>query len=1200
MEALILYVTLAGAFVALVCSAYTTLRTLLPLLPSHPLDRRAKTGALIPPQEKRAPRLKSAQRFTAYLAAVDILAATVLVVEVALAVGTRAQLGGSRGGASRLYLATTARPTLLLVVALLSYTNVVLGRSITLGRADWIVWLPAIGIYVSGAGLAAMPSVGSRKVWIGLCAWLTAVTFVVVLCFGRLLIAILRVRRITQHERTFSSHPVSFGDVHHETTLPTFHPNFSGLSASFVNSIGRSASTLHLPPLPDNRLCSSNARPSLGYAPSRASTEEREFDHARDFRSPTPGSAHLLLARSTMSTPASLSDRLTPHLGPRLADLEDDHEVIDLDGRRSGESATPRSRASVGSIASRASTYAVPGGFVGASNGRDVLVKKAWGRSTPPGTGHSPKVELSSREARGALVRIGGHLLCSLLSYAFVSPFVFTRLLSPTSSAPLATTILLVLGVCQPSVILAWQCWSSEGFWFRRPTQPVLTSSTALAFEKVDDLTVAGPDTDTDVCERWHSRASTYKTWRTGPPGIQPDGEDCEPSPRGTIGRALSMVATHPKLQVLPTTTVEPASVTSGFVKSASTGHARLRSLKLSKATIGSFGELGRAARPRAGSSVSRKTVGGHEHARRRASMPVLASDQAIAMSLLRSRKAAADAPTVSGQARVPGGPGEFALRSTLDALDERADSYTPPPPVVPVDFHFSTRELSLSPTSSTFPATALPPLPSAHPPVPDHTIDYLSAHLLPQLVPSIKLGANVKVGPQDAPLPRRRSSTNEAPAPPASASLSARSFAGFAGASFASRRSRKNRGLSLPGLAVPPLSTVGAHAFDETWLAVDEGTATRDADLSPHRRRTPDAVRAVLGRVRHEEAADLTHAGEESRHSRRGRGSSPQQWDEVEAAAREVEAAVDALGSSGSSAARAVPSTSHARSASSGTRLVTTFEWDEGAAEVLQEVGALADASASEDDDKDAAAAALEAHQRARRVPASISPASSTFGSLRALSPRSRTPQSFQRQSVDGSVVLRGSLVASDDEADVMTGTVQCATVHPVTRDSDLFVAEHAGWVVRPTHIPAGSLNSMRSFASTDSSLVTSDGFRDILSGNAWKTHADYSGPSADEQQSLGTRRPLPIPPVLQRSLPLLVLGEGGSAGALSLGSVSKREMQHGSHTGRATSERDRSSRVLNNENLDAGGAATATSRRRPLPAIPGPAVHAGMHRFR
>jgi hypothetical protein len=58
-----------------ICSAYTTLRTLLPLLPLHALERRVTGSAGLPYGAAPAPtikeksrRLKSAQRFTTYLA----------------------------------------------------------------------------------------------------------------------------------------------------------------------------------------------------------------------------------------------------------------------------------------------------------------------------------------------------------------------------------------------------------------------------------------------------------------------------------------------------------------------------------------------------------------------------------------------------------------------------------------------------------------------------------------------------------------------------------------------------------------------------------------------------------------------------------------------------------------------------------------------------------------------------------------------------------------------------------------------------------------------------------------------------------------------------------------------------------------------------------------------------------------------------
>lgn len=40
--------------------------------------------------------------------------------------------------------AICARPTILLVVSLLSYLNVIRGKVVDLGRFDFIVWIPSL------------------------------------------------------------------------------------------------------------------------------------------------------------------------------------------------------------------------------------------------------------------------------------------------------------------------------------------------------------------------------------------------------------------------------------------------------------------------------------------------------------------------------------------------------------------------------------------------------------------------------------------------------------------------------------------------------------------------------------------------------------------------------------------------------------------------------------------------------------------------------------------------------------------------------------------------------------------------------------------------------------------------------------------------------------------------------------------------
>lgn len=237
--------------------------------------------------------------------------------------------------------------------------------------------------------------------------------------FSRLLIAILRVRSISRKEQTFSPWSREQEKVLQAETddLPyqqryslTFHPNLSNLSTNFVRTIGRSSRAA-----PQDNIVS---RPSLESDPFRRSRDLGEaYNFGRDFRSPTPGSTQSLLDRSTMTTPASnfsQSTRRFPHSQGAGRQEVEGHEEIIIE--------IQPSRNSIGeSVGSRASTYLAAGGLVGNSAVRQAIIRKAWRDQDPPGTGHSSKVELSEKEARGAIIRLGGHLLSSLLGFVSLS-----------------------------------------------------------------------------------------------------------------------------------------------------------------------------------------------------------------------------------------------------------------------------------------------------------------------------------------------------------------------------------------------------------------------------------------------------------------------------------------------------------------------------------------------------------------------------------------------------------------------------------------------------------------------------------------------------------------------------------------------------------------------------------------------------------
>ncbi|GAA5980640.1 hypothetical protein JCM10908_001718 [Rhodotorula pacifica] len=737
MDSGVLYLTIAGSFVALTCSSYTVLRSLLPLLSGHSHHTRSKRARAT--SQPKQPRLKSAQRFAVLLALADVAAVAVLLWETVAAFSTHRQLGATLSARSRLYFALTARPNLLLTIASLSYLNVVRGRQVPLWKADWAVWAPTVLLCGLGAGLASLSPAESRAAWVGLASWLTAVTVLVIACFGRLLLAILRVRHLSQAQA--SSVPRS---LHDEQTLPpdlvrTYHPNMSSLSTSFVRSIG----------------CSSPS--PADWAAYAISPEPHSlYRHSSEFaRSPTPGSSRFLLDRSTTSSPYSL--QLGPILtrgsleGLSFADgLRDPVRAQDDQACRPIPSANMHQ--------------------VGASG-----VQHASSGQSFPDTGQqsSTPVELSAQEARGALIRIGGHLVSALTAYAFTGPFIFSRALKPASSKPAVAAYSMIIGVCFSSAILAWQCAASEGFWFRSHQSVALNSSNAIVAGGEEQQHVI-----VDMEERSESRATTVRTYQDSVVGIRPDGVDSSPTPKGSLGRAVSMLSTHPKLQLLPQQQHARTSSRSSAVRPPA--HARLRSLHLPKLSRGLTPEpVVPPAVPRCVSPAA--TVGGYEMSTpapapagpRRATE----EETLIARSLLRSRKA----KSKFVQVERPPEPG-------------LAD-FEPPLAPAPLEFGFPRRD----PPS---PGASRPVHPEADETNPkDVEIDFLAAQMLPKLVPSIKVGASVKIGPKDTSMARRRSLPVSSMVEGQSSSIAGGIVGGRGQRRFSTLRNR-----SLPAFSATPL----------------------------------------------------------------------------------------------------------------------------------------------------------------------------------------------------------------------------------------------------------------------------------------------------------------------------------------------------------------------------------------------------------
>ena len=196
-------------------------------------------------------------------------------------------------------------------------------------------------------------------------------------------------------------------------------------------------------------------------------------------------------------------------------------------------------------------------------------------------------------------------------------------------------------------------------------------------------------------------------------------------------GRAVSMLSTHPKLQLLPQHTRTTSRSTA---LRPSSSHARLRSLHLpglvsALPTIEASMRVHRCATP--------ATVAGHEVATPIPRQPTQ-QDLQIAQSLLKSRKTRSVVLERSGN--------EHAC-PMLPTRPEHAEFGLLPrkPPAGEVATDSATKETSTDSATKKTPSSPI-------------EIDFLAAQMLPKLVPSIKVGANVKIVDTTASMSRRRS----------------------------------------------------------------------------------------------------------------------------------------------------------------------------------------------------------------------------------------------------------------------------------------------------------------------------------------------------------------------------------------------------------------------------------------------------------
>lgn len=278
---------------------------------------------------------------------------------------------------------------------------------------------------------------------------------------------------------------------------------------------------------------------------------------------------------------------------------------------------------------------------------------------------------------------------------ALVAPFVALHAVNFAHPPGLLPSLLLIIGVCQPGIVLAVQVCLSEGFWYSSNTPAPLASSSAAEMKRQG---------------RRSSSFATLEKSRSNLPGLPVDTADCNGAKLGRVGglragiaaehvlitatvtgRVLSMAQPHPKLLILSDAPQEnDVARATGRPRPASLGHVRLRSLTLARISKSNESHAAKVER--------RFTSGGFDH---RAVSP-MPDPEVIARSLLAHK--------------------DYRLGSTHGGFD-----------------HGRTTTPSLDHSSANEDDAALRT-------APDYTIDSLSAQLLPGLLPGVVIGKDTPV----------------------------------------------------------------------------------------------------------------------------------------------------------------------------------------------------------------------------------------------------------------------------------------------------------------------------------------------------------------------------------------------------------------------------------------------------------------------
>lgn len=457
--------------------------------------------------------------------------------------------------------------------------------------------------------LAFVSSPTDAAVWQAMIAVQTTLLFVSTCCFGRLLLAVFRVRRDTlrsqmlrhqfvmEEKRSYfqsqEGPALALADGTQAPVLPPIKTNRWLISKTFLKAkassaantvatslhrrsqsgpyLGRPSTTSEVMPRPSN--CSSTREPNtadantpfgfLQYDPAVTS----RFGHFR----------HLPVSQAELQPTTPRSITFSAQDGRATSPLPDGERVNGIHSRLTDHSriSGDAPRPSMGSFMSTDSGSTElhgPASYLGAgrlfaNNGRNTT--------------------LSRREARRAGARMGGHLLGCVASWTLVLPFLVYKIGRPDAlSSPFYSLLLVSLGVSLSGPLLAVQTALADGFWYKRDLPPLMASSSAVAFEHLESrantpafagkgaaqlapaaksptLPNSATTEATATSGGTHHRSNESRgssssislasiaAFSNPAPGTFHHSSDTREAPTSIVAKALYMAAPHPKLHIV-------------------------------------------------------------------------------------------------------------------------------------------------------------------------------------------------------------------------------------------------------------------------------------------------------------------------------------------------------------------------------------------------------------------------------------------------------------------------------------------------------------------------------------------------------------------------------------------------------------------------------------------------------------------------